>query len=58
MEEVLCTSPNYTLNFSKKVQFVEFSPYEWSQQLICIALGEELIIASIKFHVNIQAFVD
>lgn len=54
MEEALLTQPNFKLNFAKQVQCVEWSPYEWSQQLICIGLGEEIIVGTIKFQVFIQ----
>ncbi|KAJ8675734.1 hypothetical protein QAD02_011520 [Eretmocerus hayati] len=50
MEESILTNPTFKLNFPKKVQYVEWSPYEWSQHLICIGLGEEIIIATIKFQ--------
>lgn len=52
MEETQITPPTFKLDFAKKVQYVEFSPYEWSQHLICIGLGEEIIIATVKFQVN------
>ncbi|XP_011499458.1 PREDICTED: nucleoporin Nup37 [Ceratosolen solmsi marchali] len=50
MEEALLTPPTFKLNFPKQVQCVEWSPYEWSQNLICIALGQEIFIATIKFQ--------
>jgi nuclear pore complex protein Nup37 len=54
MEEALLTPPTFKLNFPKQVQCVEWSPYEWSQNLICIALGQEIFIATIKFQVCID----
>lgn len=56
MEEALLTQPSFKLNFAKQVQYVEWSPYEWSQQLICIGLGEEIIVGTIKFQVEIALF--
>ncbi|XP_001606460.1 nucleoporin Nup37 [Nasonia vitripennis] len=50
MEEAMTTQPTFKLNFAKQIQCVEWSPYEWSQHLICIALGEEIIVATIKFQ--------
>ena len=51
MEEAILTQPTFKLKFAKQIQCIEWSPYEWSQDLICIALGEELIVAAIKFQV-------
>jgi len=50
MEEALTTSPTFKLNFPKQIQCVEWSPYEWSQDLICIGLGDEIIVATVKFQ--------
>lgn len=52
MDEVVITQSAFKLNFWKKVECVEFSPYEWSQHLICIALGQEIIVGAIKFQVS------
>lgn len=52
MDETLSTPPTSKLNLSGQIYCVEFSPYEWSQQLICIGLKEEVIIGTIKFQVN------
>ncbi|XP_035725577.1 nucleoporin Nup37-like isoform X1 [Vespa mandarinia] len=50
MDETLSTPPTIKLNLSGQIYCVEFSPYEWSQQLICIGLKEEVIIGTIKFQ--------
>ncbi|KAG7201050.1 hypothetical protein KM043_017599 [Ampulex compressa] len=50
MDEVLSTPPTFQLSFADHIYCVEFSPYEWSQHLICIALKEEIIIGSVKFQ--------
>ncbi|XP_053999095.1 nucleoporin Nup37 [Hylaeus anthracinus] len=50
MDEALTTPPTFQLHFSKQIYCVELSPYEWSQQLICIALAEEIVIGTIKFQ--------
>nr|XP_031838478.1 nucleoporin Nup37 [Nomia melanderi] len=50
MDEALTTPPTFQLQFSKQIYCVEFSPYEWSQHLICIALAEEIVIGTIKFQ--------
>lgn len=42
--------PTFKLNFSERIYCVELSPYEWSQHLICIALGEEIIVGNVKFQ--------
>lgn len=55
MDEVLACPPTYKLNFAEQVHAVEFSPFEWSQNLICIAFDEEVSVGSIKFPVNLSA---
>ncbi|CAB0035919.1 unnamed protein product [Trichogramma brassicae] len=50
MEEARLTQPTFKLKFAKQIQCIEWSPYEWSQDLACIALGEEIIVALIKFQ--------
>ena len=51
MEEALITQHTFKLNFPKQIRCVEWSPYEWSKHLICIAVGDEIIVATIKFQV-------
>lgn len=50
MDQVLSTSPTHQLHFANQIYCVEFSPYEWSQHLICIALAEEIVVATVKFQ--------
>lgn len=50
MDEALITPPTFKLNLSGQIYCVEFSPYEWSQHLICIGLKEEIIVGTIKFQ--------
>lgn len=54
MDEALVTQPTTKLSFSEQIHCVELSPYEWSQHLICIALGEELIVGTVNFQVIYQ----
>ncbi|XP_076647960.1 nuclear pore complex protein Nup37 [Halictus rubicundus] len=50
MDEGLTAPSTFELKFSKQIYCVELSPYEWSQNLICIALAEEIVIGTIKFQ--------
>ncbi|KAK0095844.1 hypothetical protein PV326_007210 [Microctonus aethiopoides] len=50
MDEAVLSSPTLKLSFTKQVYAVEFSPYEWSQNLICIAFDEEISIGTVKFQ--------
>ncbi|XP_014204873.1 nucleoporin Nup37 isoform X2 [Copidosoma floridanum] len=50
MEETQIESPSFKLNFEMQIHCVEWSPYEWSEDLICIGLENKIIIASIKFQ--------
>ncbi|XP_066583643.1 nucleoporin Nup37 [Prorops nasuta] len=55
MEETLATPPTFKLNFSDQVHCVEFSPFEWSHHLICIALTHEIVIGTVKFQEEDEA---
>lgn len=50
MDEALVSPPTTKLTFSEQIHCVELSPFEWSQHLICIALGEEIVVGTIKFQ--------
>ncbi|XP_044594563.1 nucleoporin Nup37 isoform X1 [Cotesia glomerata] len=52
MDEVIACPPTYKLNFAEQIYAVEFSPFEWSQNLVCIAFEEEVSVGSIKFPDN------
>lgn len=58
MDEALTTPPTFQLNFSKQIYCIELSPYEWSQQLICVALAEEIVIGTVKFQVISLSFIN
>jgi nuclear pore complex protein Nup37 len=48
--DVLPTS-NHTIDFADQIFRVEFSPYEWSQNVICIALANKISVGNVKFQV-------
>ncbi|XP_043471472.1 nucleoporin Nup37 [Leptopilina heterotoma] len=50
MDEALVTPCAFKEKFAKQIYRVEFSPYEWSQHLICIALDQEIIVGTVKFQ--------
>ncbi|XP_014255094.1 nucleoporin Nup37 [Cimex lectularius] len=41
--------PKAKLEFSEKVYSIEFSPYLWCHDLICVALASKIIVGQIKF---------
>jgi len=45
----LGTSP-HTIDFTDQIHRVEFSPYEYSQNLICIALANKIAVGNVKFQ--------
>jgi len=47
----LGTSP-HTIDFTDQIYRVEFSPYEYSQNLICIALANKIAVGNVKFQVQ------
>jgi len=51
MDEAVTTPPTFKRSFSERIYCVEFSPYEWSQHLICIALAKEIVVGTVKFQV-------
>ncbi|XP_018057115.1 PREDICTED: nucleoporin Nup37 isoform X2 [Atta colombica] len=50
MDEAVTTPPTFKRSFSERIYCVEFSPYEWSQHLICIALAKEIVVGTVKFQ--------
>lgn len=52
MDEAVVSLPTLKLSFNEQIHAVELSPFEWSQNLICIAFGEEIAVGEIKFQVN------
>ncbi|XP_071451263.1 nucleoporin Nup37 isoform X1 [Hetaerina americana] len=42
--------PTQKVEFSNQIFAVEFSPYEWSQNLICLGLSTEIIVGVVKFQ--------
>lgn len=53
MEEALHCPPTSKLSFQEQIYNVQFSPFEWSQNLICIAFSEEIAVGTVKFQVSI-----
>ncbi|PSN45603.1 Nucleoporin Nup37 [Blattella germanica] len=43
-------SPTHTIDFTDQIYQVEFSPYEWSQNIICIALSNKIAVGDVKFQ--------
>lgn len=46
-------SPVHVVDLPKQVMAVEFSPFEWSQNVILLAFPKVISVASIKFQVRI-----
>ncbi|KAG8229460.1 hypothetical protein J437_LFUL005565 [Ladona fulva] len=42
--------PLQKVNFPDQIYCVEFSPYEWSQNLICVAVSTEIVVGVVKFQ--------
>ncbi|XP_069685180.1 nucleoporin Nup37 [Periplaneta americana] len=40
----------HTIYFTDQIYQVEFSPYEWSQNIICIALANKIAVGNVKFQ--------
>lgn len=49
-------NPAHVIDLPKQVMKVEFSPYEWSHNLICIAYPDEVIVGVVKFQVIYCSF--
>lgn len=45
-------APAHIFEFDKQIINLEFSPYLWSHDLICIAFIDKLRVAAIKFQVS------
>ncbi|KAL1122530.1 hypothetical protein AAG570_002861 [Ranatra chinensis] len=41
--------PNYVLEMGSQVLDIEFSPYEWSHEVLAVAFVDKIMVASIKF---------
>jgi len=52
MDEAITTPPTFKRSFFERIYCVEFSPYEWSQHLICIALAKEIVVGTVRFQVR------
>ncbi|XP_034936638.1 nucleoporin Nup37 [Chelonus insularis] len=50
MDEAVHCPPTFKLSFTEQVYAVEFSPFEWLQDLICVAFGEEIVVGTVKFQ--------
>ncbi|XP_015123768.1 nucleoporin Nup37 [Diachasma alloeum] len=50
MDEAIYSAPTYKLTYQDQIYAVKLSPYEWSQNLICIAFGEEISVGTVKFQ--------
>ncbi|KYN40352.1 Nucleoporin Nup37 [Trachymyrmex septentrionalis] len=58
MDEAVTTPPTFKRSFSERIYCVEFSPYEWSQHLICIALTKEIVVGTVRFQDEDDAVED
>jgi hypothetical protein len=43
----------HTINFTDQIFQVVFSPYEWSQNVICIAFTNKIAVGNVKFQVYV-----
>lgn len=43
-------TPTHAIDFTDQIFRVEFSPYEWSQNIICIALANKIAVGNVKFQ--------
>lgn len=43
---------SHLINFNDQIYCFEISPYDWSQNLICVAIRNKIIIGIIKFPVE------
>lgn len=48
-------APTHTIDFTDQIFRVEFSPYEWSQNVICIALANKIAVGNVKFQVYVYS---
>lgn len=48
--------PTHTINFSDKISCFELSGYEFSQNLICLALTDKIILGILQFPVSSICF--
>lgn len=46
-------TPVHVLSFSDQVVCVEFSPYLWSHDLICVAFPDKIVVGTVKFQVSV-----
>ena len=44
-------SANFTVPFNSKIFSVHFSPFDWCENLICVATSNCVFVATIKFDV-------
>ena len=45
-------APNYSIDCHDVVHVVEFSPFEWSSQLIAIGTGSRVSVGTCRFQVT------
>lgn len=46
-------SRKFVLPFPSQIFQAEFSPYEWSQNLLCIALKDKIVIGTLSIQVQL-----
>lgn len=44
--------PTHTINFSDKISCFELSSYEFTKNLICVALSDKIILGLLQFPVS------
>lgn len=45
-------APSHTIDLEKQIYCFELSGYEWSQNLVCIAVQTKIILGIVKFPVS------
>lgn len=51
----LYTEPAHVISLDDQIQCFELSGYEWSQNLVCIAVQSKIILGIIKFPVSVSS---
>lgn len=46
------SSPTHSISLAEQIYCVAFSPYEWSQNLLCAAMVNKITVGSIRFQVK------
>lgn len=57
MDSTNSSPPTHSISFPDKIVAFELSSYEWSQNLLCVALADKLILGVVRFPVNVWMIV-